>query len=87
MVERVLIAYIILGICVLGFLWFISQRVQRNRAALTEANKPAVAGDDALGGGAKDPGQFTEPDDEALEEMEDLLRSAAEAQGLEYEDD
>jgi hypothetical protein len=46
-----------------------------------------VAGDDELGGAAKDPGQFEEPDDDALDEMEDILRTAAEAQGLEYEGD
>ncbi len=87
MVDRVLMAYVLMGICVMGLLWFIKQRTQRNRAEVAEANKPAVAGDDELGGAAKDPGQFEEPDDDALDEMEDILRTAAEAQGLEYEGD
>lgn len=87
MVDRVLMAYVMMGICVLGLLWYIRQRAQRNRAEFAEANKPAVAGEDELGGSAKDPGQFVEPDDEALDEMQDMLRTAAEAQGLEYEED
>ncbi len=87
MVDRVLMAYVVMGICVMGLLWFIKQRTQRNRAEVADANKPAVAGDDELGGVAKDPGQFEEPDDDALDEMEDMLRTAAEAQGLEYEGD
>ena len=87
MVDRVLMAYVVMGICVLGLLWFIKQRAQRNRAAFSDANKPAVAGEDELEGAAKDPGQFEEPDDDALDEMQDILRTAAEAQGLEYDED
>jgi hypothetical protein len=37
-----------------------------------------------LGGAAKDAEQFDEPDAEALDEMEDLLKESAEAQGLEF---
>ena len=40
---------------------------------MLEANAPKVAGEDVLGGGAKNPSQFDEPDEDALEEMADLL--------------
>ena len=86
MVDRVLIAYVVLGIGVLGLLWFIKQRAVSNRAAMAEANKPAIAGEDKLGGAAKDPGQFEKPDDDALDEMHELLSGAAESQGLEYDE-
>jgi hypothetical protein len=36
-------------------------------------NAPKMAGEDVLEGGAKDPEQFDEPDDDALDEMGDLL--------------
>ena len=47
---------------------------------------PVIAGDDEIGGAAKDPEQFDEPDDDALDEMESLLKDAAESQGLDYEE-
>jgi hypothetical protein len=34
---------------------------------------PKIAGDDEIGGEAKNPQQFDEPDDEALDEMGTLL--------------
>ena len=34
---------------------------------------PKVAGEDILGGGAKNPSQFDDPDEDALEEMAELL--------------
>ena len=52
-----------------------------------DGNAPAIAGSDELGGQAKDKSQFDEPDEEALAEMADVLSSAAEAQGIQYEDD
>ena len=57
---------------------------KRNMAAAAEA--PKVAGDDVIAGGAKDPTAFEEPDDDALDEMGDILEKAAEAQGLTYEE-
>ena len=44
-----------------------------NLAKAREDAAPAVAGDDLLEGAAKNPEQFDEPDDEALEEMAKLL--------------
>jgi len=39
-----------------------------------------------LSGTAINPSQFDEPDEEALDEMQDLLEQAAESQGLTYEE-
>ena len=47
---------------------------------------PAIAGQDVLEGGAINPEQFEEPDDDALDEMQELLEKAAESQGLTYEE-
>lgn len=60
--------------------------MKRNQSNLTDDNLPAIAGADELTGAAKDPSQFDEPDDEALEEMADVLAAAAEAQGIEYQE-
>ena len=38
-----------------------------------QAAAPKVAGDDELEGGAKNPEQFDEPDEDALDEMAELL--------------
>ena len=40
---------------------------------MLDAAAPKIAGEDTLEGGAKNPSQFDEPDDEALEQMADLL--------------
>ena len=70
-------------IITLGLLYAIWRMRQRN---LANAEEAAVAGSDELAGGAKDPEAFDEPDDDALDEMHDLLESAAESQGLSYEE-
>jgi F0F1-type ATP synthase membrane subunit b/b' len=54
-------------------LWFISQRAMKNRMKMLEDNAPKIAGDDTLEGGARNPQQFDEPDDDALDEMAKLL--------------
>jgi hypothetical protein len=40
---------------------------------MLEDNAPKIAGEDLLEGGAKNPEQFDEPDEDALEEMAELL--------------
>jgi putative methionine-R-sulfoxide reductase with GAF domain len=40
---------------------------------MLDAAAPKVAGEDTLDGGAKNPSQFDEPDEDALEEMAELL--------------
>ena len=69
-----------------GLLWYIIRIRNRNIAESESQNKPHIAGDDMLSGGAKNPEQFDEPDDETLEMLGDLLEEAAESQGLIYEE-
>ena len=73
---------------VAGVLLYVVWRVmKRNQESFMQDNAPAIAGSDELGGQAKDKTQFEVPDEDALEEMADVLSSAAEAQGIEYEED
>ena len=67
------IAYAVAGLSFLGMVWFITQRAKSNRSAMLESNAPKVAGEDELGGAARNPQQFDEPDEDALEEMGKLL--------------
>tara|TARA_B110000116_G_C16540027_1_gene448223 strand:+ start:261 stop:524 length:264 start_codon:yes stop_codon:yes gene_type:complete len=87
MVETVSIAYVLLLMASGALVYFIMKMIKRNQKSLLADNAPVIAGADELGGQAKDPSQFTEPDDDALDEMGELLASAAEAQGIEYEED
>ena len=68
----------------IGLLIFIWMQRQKNIAK--NQDEPVIAGQDELVGVAKNPEQFDEPDDDALDEMHDLLEKAAEAQGLTYEE-
>jgi len=67
------IAYLILAVMFSGMVWFIAKRARENRQSMLDDLAPKVAGEDLLEGGAKNPSQFDEPDDEALEEMAELL--------------
>lgn len=67
------IAYILLVVLFIGMGWFIARRASENRAQMLESSAPKVAGEDMLDGGAKNPEQFDEPDEDALEEMAELL--------------
>ena len=67
------IAYAVLILLFVGMAWFIARRAGENRANMLEASAPKIAGEDSLEGGAKDPSQFDEPDEDALEEMAELL--------------
>ena len=67
------IAYAVMGLTLLGMVWFITQRARQNRASMLESSAPKVAGEDEMGGGARNPQQFDEPDEDALEEMAKLL--------------
>lgn len=58
----------------------------RQRNMVMSEEMPKVAGQDELSGAAKDPSQFQEPDDDALEMMQEILEEAAEVQGLTYEE-
>ena len=67
------IAYIIMGLSLLAMSWFISQRAMKNRSSMLESSGPKIAGQDEMDGGARNPQQFDEPDEEALDEMAKLL--------------
>lgn len=65
---------LIVGILSLAVMvWFISRRAMDNRAEMLESSAPKIAGEDELAGGARNPQQFDEPDEDALNEMADLL--------------
>jgi len=87
MVDSVSIAYILLFMGSGALVYLIMKMIKRNQESIIADNAPVIAGSDELGGQAKDPSQFSEPDDDALDEMGELLASAAEAQGIEYEED
>lgn len=67
------IAYIVMALSLLVMVWFIGQRAMKNRTSMLESAAPNIAGDDELQGGARNPQQFDEPDEDALEEMAKLL--------------
>ena len=67
------IAYIIFIISFFVMIYFIINQAKHNRKSSVEDNAPKVAGSDQMGGGAKAPAAFEEPDDDALEEMAELL--------------
>ncbi len=68
----------------LGLIFYIWRLRNRNLARIQD--EPAIAGQDNLIGGAINPSQFDEPDDDALDQMQDMLEQAAESQGLTYEE-
>ena len=67
------IAYILSAVLFFAMLWFISKRAGENRQTMLDELAPKVAGEDVLDGGAINPSQFDEPDEDALEEMAELL--------------
>ena len=67
------IAYAVFVISFLVMIYFITKQAKENRRAIIDDAAPKVAGSDALIGGAKNPQQFDEPDDDALDEMAELL--------------
>jgi hypothetical protein len=73
MVDSTELTYLILGLTLLGMIWYMTNRGRANLAKAREAAAPAIAGDDIMSGAAKNPEQFDEPDDEALDEMAKLL--------------
>ena len=81
--ETTEVATYAMVILTLGLLVCIWRQRKKNMAVQEE---PAIAGADILGGSAKNPEQFDEPDEDALDEMQKLLEDAAESQGLSYED-
>ncbi len=73
MVSSTEVTYILFGVSLLAMIWYITNRGRANLAQAKEDAAPAVAGEDLLEGSAKNPEQFDEPDDDALDEMAKLL--------------
>ena len=73
MVDSTELTYFILGLTLLGMIWYVTNRGRANLAKAREDSAPAVAGDDVLEGAAKNPEVFDEPDEDALDEMAKLL--------------
>lgn len=67
------IAYFIFIISFFVMVYFIVNQARHNRKSSVVENAPKVAGSDEIGGAAKNPTAFEEPDDDALEEMAELL--------------
>ena len=67
------IAYFIFVISFFVMVYFIINQAKHNRKSSIEDNAPKVAGSDEMSGSAKDPAAFEEPDEDALEEMAELL--------------
>ena len=67
------IAYGLLIIALGLMVWFIIRKAKENRQMAIDDSAPKVAGEDEIGGEAKNPEQFDEPDDDALDEMGALL--------------
>jgi len=67
------ITTVILILIFIGMMIFIGVRARRNREDMLKNHAPKVAGQDELEGGARHPQRFDEPDEEALEEMAELL--------------
>ncbi len=67
------ISYIVGALTLALMVWLISQRAMKNRMSMLSDSAPKVAGEDTLEGGARNPQQFDEPDDDALDEMAKLL--------------
>ena len=68
-----MVTYTLLGLTLLGMIWFMTNRGRANIAKARADAAPNVAGDDEIDGSAKNPDQFDEPDEDALEEMAELL--------------
>ena len=68
-----ILVYIILGLTLLGMIWFITNKGKQNLENAREASAPKVAGEDEISGSAQNPEQFDEPDEDAVQEMADLL--------------
>lgn len=67
------IAYLLGFVTLVLMVWFIARQAMNNRTTMLDKSAPKVAGEDELEGGARNPQQFDEPDEDALEEMAALL--------------
>ena len=68
-----ILVYVLLGLTLVGMIWFMTNKGKQNLESARQANAPKIAGEDEISGSAQNPEQFEEPDAEALQEMADLL--------------
>ena len=73
MLSSTEVTYMIFGLSLLAMIWYITNRGRANLAKAKVDAAPTIAGEDQLDGAAKNPEQFDEPDDDALDEMAKLL--------------
>ena len=66
------LAHAVAGLTLLGMVWFITQRAKSNRSAML-VQCAESCWRRRTEGGARNPQQFDEPDEDALEEMAKLL--------------
>ena len=73
MVSAETVVSIAFGLSLLIMIWYLTNRGRANLAKAKSDSEPAIAGSDIIEGGAKNPEQFDEPDEDALDEMAKLL--------------
>ena len=73
MVSTETVVSIAFGLSLLIMIWYLTNRGRANLAKAKSDSEPAIAGSDIIEGGAKNPEQFDEPDEDALDEMAKLL--------------
>ena len=73
MVSTETVVSIVFGLSLLIMIWYLTNRGRANLAKAKSDSEPAIAGSDIIEGGAKNPEQFDEPDEDALDEMAKLL--------------
>lgn len=71
------VAYAIFAISFFIMIYFITKQARENRLTSIDQHAPRIAGSDELSGRAKNPHQFDEPNDDALNEMAELLGEEA----------
>ena len=57
MVDSTELTYLILGLTLLGMIWYMTNRGRANLAKAREGAAPAIAGEDIMDGAAKNPEQ------------------------------
>ena len=67
------IAYAIFAISFFIMIYFITKQARENRLTSIDQHAPKIAGSDELSGGARNPQQFDEPDDDALMKWQNCL--------------
>ena len=73
MLSSVEVTTIVFGLSFLVMLWYLTNKGRENIEKARSEATPAIAGEDFIDGVAKNPEQFDEPDEDALQEMAKFL--------------